>query len=157
MTTVLLHDQAAERLDRPQPSVRVVRGGKTGLRKAGHLLANTLRVLAAALLLGLIVSVVYSQAKLTELNGQINTARAELTAAGSEYDYLSTKRGEITSRSSLQEVAEGRLGLVKLDASQITYVRLEEDSVIEKTGDSATRFLAQVRTAALSLLGNLNP
>ena len=46
MTTVLLHDQAAERLDRPQPSVRVVRGGKTGLRKAGHLLANTLRVLA---------------------------------------------------------------------------------------------------------------
>ena len=29
--------------------------------------------------------------------------------------------------------------------------------VIEKTGDSATRFLAQVRTAALSLLGNLNP
>ena len=114
-------------------------------------------LLAAALLLGLIVSVVYSQAKLTELNGQINTARAELTAAGSEYDYLSTKMGEITSRSSLQEVAEGRLGLVKLDASQITYVRLEEDSVIEKTGDSATRFLAQVRTAALSLLGNLNP
>ena len=82
---------------------------------------------------------------------------AELTAACSEYDYLSTKMGEITSRSSLQEVAEGRLGLVRLDASQITYVRLEEDSVIEKTGDSATRFLAQVRTAALSLLGNLNP
>ena len=118
---------------------------------------NIMRHMAAALLLGLIVSVVYSQAKLTELNGQINTARAELTAAGSEYDYLSTKMGEITSRSSLQEVAEGRLELVKLDASQITYVRLEEDSVIEKTGDSATRFLASVRTAALSLLGNLNP
>lgn len=157
MTTVLLHDQAAQRLERPRPSVRVVRGGKNGLGKAKQLAGNVAKVLAAALLLGLIVSVVYSQAKLTELNGQINTTRTELTAAQSEYDYLSTKMSEITSRSSLQEVAEGRLGLVKLDPSQITYVQLEEQSVIERSADAAGRFLAQVRTAALSLLGSLNP
>ena len=111
----------------------------------------------AALLLGLIFSVVHSQARITELNGQINDTRTGLTAAQSEYDYLSTKMSDITSRASLQDVAEGQLGLVKADQSQITYIQLEEQSVIEKTSDSASQLLLGIRTAALNLLGSLNP
>ena len=99
----------------------------------------------------------YSHAKLTELSGQINEVNTQLTAAQSEYDYLSTKMSDITSRASLQEVAEGQLGLVKLDPSQITYVQLEDQSIIEKSSSSAVRLLDKVRTAALSLLDGLNP
>lgn len=158
MTTVLLHTgQTAPRLERPQPQVRVVRGGRHGLNRARQVAMSTLNVLAVALLLGLIVSVVYSQAKITELNGQINEARTDLTAAQSEYDYLAARMSEITSRSSLQQVAEGELGLVKLDPSQITYVQLEDENVIEKAGNSADALLSDVRTAALNLLGDLNP
>ena len=40
---------------------------------------------------------------------------------------------DITSRASLQQVAEGELGLVKADPSQITYVQLEDQSIIERT------------------------
>ena len=105
----------------------------------------------------LIFSVVHSQARITELNGQINDTRTDLTAAKSEYDYLSTKMSDITSRASLQDVAEGQLGLVKADQSQITYIQLEEQSVIEKTSDSASQLLLGIRTAALNLLGSLNP
>lgn len=116
-----------------------------------------LHVIAVALLLGMIFSVVHSQARITELNGQINDTRTDLTAAQSEYDYLSTKMSDITSRASLQDVAEGQLGLVKADQSQITYIQLEEQSIIEKTGSDAGRFLAGIRTAALNLLDSFNP
>ena len=158
MTTVLLHTgQTAPILEPRQPEMRVVRGGKHGLNRARQFAAVALHVIAAALLLGLIFSVVHSQARITELNGQINDTRTGLTAAQSEYDYLSTKMSDITSRASLQDVAEGQLGLVKADQSQITYIQLEEQSVIEKTGSDAGRVLVGIRTAALNLLDSLNP
>ena len=158
MTTVLLHTgQTAPILEPRQPEMRVVRGGKHGLNRARQFAAVALHVIAAALLLGLIFSVVHSQARMTELNGQINDTRTGLTAAQSEYDYLSTKMSDITSRASLQDVAEGQLGLVKADQSQITYIQLEEQSVIEKTGSDAGRVLVGIRTAALNLLDSFNP
>ena len=110
-----------------------------------------------AIVLGLVISVLYSHAKLTELSGEINEVNTQLAAARSEYDYLSTRMSDITSRASLQEVAEGQLGLVKLDPSQITYVQLEDESVIQKSTNTAGKLLGEVRTAALSLLNNLNP
>ena len=158
MTTVLLHSgAAAPRLDPPRPEVRVVRGGNRGLNRARRFARTLLRVMAVATVAGLIISVLYSHAKLVELNGQINSINTELAAAQSEYDYLSTKMSDITSRASLQDVAEGQLGLVKADQSQITYIQLEEQSVIEKTSDSASQLLLGIRTAALNLLGSLNP
>lgn len=158
MTTVLLHTgQTAPKVERPQPRVRVVRGGRHGLNRVRRLAASMLQVLAVALLLGLIVSVVYSQAKITELNGQINDTRTQLTAAQSEYDYLSTQMNNITSRTSLQQVAEGELGLVPADPSQITYVQLESESVIQKKAGTAQLLLDDVGAAALSLLDSLNP
>lgn len=158
MTTVLLHTgQTAPILEPRQPEMRVVRGGKHGLNRARQFAAVALHVIAAALLLGLIFSVVHSQARITELNGQINDTRTGLTAAQSEYDYLSTKMSDITSRASLQDVAEGQMGLVKADQSQITYIQLEEQSVIEKTGSDAGRVLVGIRTAALNLLDSFNP
>lgn len=54
-------------------------------------------------------------------------------------------------------MAEGELGLVKADPSQITYVQLEDQSVIERNTGAAGRLLDEVRTAALSLLDSLNP
>ncbi len=158
MTTVLLHTgQTAPKIQTPRPRVQVVRGGRHGLNRARQLAASTVLVLAAALLLGLIVSVVYSQAKITELNGQINAAKSDLAAAQSDYDYLASQMSAITSRTSLQQVAEGELGLVPADPSQVTYVELETESVIEKTGSDAAQALSDVGTAALSLLGSLDP
>ena len=158
MTTVLLHTaQTAPKMERTQPKVQVVRGGRHGLNRARQLASSTLSVLAVALLLGLVVSVVYSQARITELNGEINDTKTQLTAAQSEYDYLSTQMSNITSRTNLQQVAEGQLGLVPLDPRQVTYVQLEDQSVIEKSTSSAELLLSDVRTAALDLLGSQNP
>ena len=149
MTTVLLHSgAAAPKLETPRPQVKVVRGGNRGLNRARRFAQATLRTLALAIVLGLVVSVLYSHAKLTELSGQINEVNTQLAALG-VYHHI--------GRMSLQEVAEGQLGLVKLDPSQITYVQLEDQSIIEKSSSSAVRLLDKVRTAALNLLDGLNP
>ena len=98
-----------------------------------------------------------SGATLMELNAQVDEVSVQLAEAQSEYDYLNTRMNDITSRASLQQVAEGELGLVKADPSQITYVQLEDQSIIERNTGAAGRLLDEVRTAALSLLDSLNP
>ncbi|MDD4851448.1 MAG: hypothetical protein PHO10_12230 [Gemmiger sp.] len=140
-----------------RPQVRVVQGGRRRLDKVRQTLAAVRGVLTAALVLGLIVSLVYSQSMVTALNGEVSAARKELTTAKSDYDYLSASMDGITSRANIEEIAEGRLGLVKADASQITYVRLENEGIIEKKDDKVSQVMQGFRTAALSLLSNLNP
>ena len=114
-------------------------------------------VLIRAVCGGLAISSLMSGATLMELNAQVDEVSVQLAEAQSEYDYLNTRMNDITSRASLQQVAEGELGLVKADPSQITYVQLEDQSIIERNTGTAGRLLDEVRTAALSLLDSLNP
>ena len=114
-------------------------------------------VLILAVSGGLAIRSLMSGATLMELNAQVDEVSAQLAEAQSEYDYLNTRMNDITSRASLQQVAEGELGLVKADPSQITYVQLEDQSIIERNTGAAGRLLDEVRTAALSLLDSLNP
>ena len=86
MTTVLLHSgAAAPKLETPRPQVKVVRGGNRGLNRARRFAQATLRTLALAIVLGLVISVLYSHAKLTELSGEINEVNTQLAAARSEW------------------------------------------------------------------------
>ena len=102
-------------------------------------------------------SIVASQARITQLSGEIDDAKSELTNAQSYNDYLSTTMDQITNSTSVQQEAEDRLGLVKMDPSQVTYVRLEDESVIERAAGTADKFFAGIKTAALSLLGSFDP
>lgn len=147
----------ARKPDRRTPSVQVVRGGRYGLNKAKKMARTAVSLLVCALMLGMVVSVVQSQAKITALSGEIESTRRDLTAAQSDYDYLYTTMSNITNQSSVEEVAVGSLGLVKADSSQITYIQLEEESVITKASSEAAKLLDSVRTAALSLIGTLDP
>ena len=159
MTTVLLHEgSAAPKLKPPpRPQVRAVRGGNHGLNRGRHVMRTAVIVLILAVFGGLAISSLMSGATLMELNAQVDEVSAQLAEAQSEYDYLNTRMNDITSRASLQQVAEGELGLVKADPSQITYVQLEDQSIIERNTGAAGRLLDEVRTAALSLLDSLNP
>ena len=138
------------------PRVRVVRG-RSRLDKLRQTVAALRSVLVAALILGLVVSLLYSQAIITELSGEIEPTRQELTQEQSTYDYLSGRMDDITSTTNIQEIAEGKLGLVKADASQITYITMEDQSRIVRNESDLSRLLSGVKTAALSLIGNFNP
>ena len=131
------------------PRVRVVKGGRYGLSKARQFARTAGTVLVIAIFFGLFASIVASQARITQLSGEIN--------AQSYNDYLSTTMDQITNSTSVQQEAEDRLGLVKMDPSQVTYVRLEDESVIERAAGTADKFFAGIKTAALSLLGSFDP
>ena len=139
------------------PRLRVVRGGRYTLGRAKTIMQQAGMVLLVALMLALVTAIVASQARLTELSGEIDATRNDLATAQITYDYLSSQMDKIANMSNLETVAETRLGLVKADPSQITYVQLEDQSVIQKTTSSAELLLSDVRTAALNLLGSLNP
>lgn len=139
------------------PPVRVVTGGRNKLDKVRKTLAAVRGVLVVAVVLGLIVSLLYSQATITELSGDLSKTQSSLTTAQSKYDYLSNEMSKITSRANIEEIAEGRLGLVKADPSQITYVKLEDQALIQKTSTNAAKLVEGFRTAALSLINNLDP
>lgn len=138
------------------PRVRVVRG-RSRLDKLRQTVAALRSVLVVALILGLVVSLLYSQAIITELSGEIESTRQELTQEQSTYDYLSGRMDDITSTTNIQEIAEGKLCLVKADASQITYITMEDQSRIVRNESDLSRLLSGVKTAALSLIGNFNP
>ena len=138
------------------PRVRVVKGGRYGLSKARQFARTAGTVLVIAIFFGLFASIVASQARITQLSGEID-AKSELTNAQSYNDYLSTTMDQITNSTSVQQEAEDRLGLVKMDPSQVTYVRLEDESVIERAAGTADKFFAGIKTAALSLLGSFDP
>ena len=137
--------------------VRVVKGGRYGLSKARQFARTAGTVLVIAIFFGLFASIVASQARITQLSGEIDDAKSELTNAQSYNDYLATTMDQITNSTSVQQEAEDRLGLVKMDPSQVTYVRLEDESVIERAAGTADKFFAGIKTAALSLLGSFDP
>lgn len=156
-TAAALPHPARQAAEEAAPPVRVVRGGRYGLRKLQRAFHRLLWAGAGGLLLLMIVGVIYSQAQVTRISGQIEKTRKELTNAQSTYDYLSGAISDLTSSTNLQQIAEGRLGLARADASQITYIKLQEESVVEKSANSAQLFWDGFRTAALSLIGSLDP
>lgn len=75
------------------PRVRVVKGGRYGLSKARQFARTAGTVLVIAIFFGLFASIVASQARITQLSGEIDDAKSELTNAQSYNDYLSTTHG----------------------------------------------------------------
>ena len=109
------------------------------------------------MLVGFAVSLLWSEAQLVELNSQIQSAKAELVSEQSQYTYYNSALNSKTNITSVEEAAS-RLGLMKIDQSQITYIRLDEGSVLVRKAsavrqwsdllhDGAMTILASVRTA----------
>ena len=116
-----------------------------------------IRVLLSILVLGLVVSLLYSQATISALSSEIESTRQELLTAQSTYDYLSGEMDDITSTTNIAAIAQGELGLVKADPSQITYIDLESEGLIRRNESNLSRLLSGFQTAALSLIDSFDP
>lgn len=139
------------------PRVRVVKGGRMRLEKLRQAAMAMRFVLLSILVLGLVVSLLYSQATISALSSEIESTRQELLTAQSTYDYLSGEMDDITSTTNIAAIAQGELGLVKADPSQITYLNLENEGLIRHSESTLSRLLSNFQAAALSLIGNFDP
>ena len=140
-----------------QPKVhrefRAVQGGKRASRMQA---LKRFRVTAASLILvGMVVTLLSCNARLTELTGEIQATQKELTTSQSTYDYLQGQLEGISTMKNVEEIAVDQLGMTKLDASQITYVTLENQNSIGCAENGFQRFFSGIQAAALSLWNSL--
>lgn len=135
-------------------ALRVEKGGKRRLSPLQAALRNAMHLVAAALLTGFAISLLMSEAQLVELNNQIQDAKAQLVSAQSQYTYYNSTLNSKTNITSVEEVA-GRLGLMKMDQSQLTYIRLDSDSVLVRRESAVHQWTDFLHDGAMTILASV--
>ena len=150
-------------------ALRVEKGGKRRLSPLQAALRNAMHLVAAALLTGFAISLLmsdhaggqqhlpsllWSEAQLVELNDQIQDAKAQLVSAQSQYTYYNSTLNSKTNITSVEEAAS-RLGLMKIDPSQITYIRLNESGALERQQSPVRQWTSFIYNGAVTILGTV--
>ncbi len=137
------------------PELRAEKGGKTKSSKMKKNAVSVWIVVMVAVLISLTILLVQSKATLTELNTQVRQVQRQITDAKSEYNYLNSELGK-REMSRIEDIAK-QLGLMKVNDSQITYVRLEENSVITGAENEVSRLAELFQSGLLSVMETLDP
>ena len=70
------------------------------------------------------------------------------------YTYYNSTLNSKTNITSVEETA-GRLGLMKIDQSQITYIRLGESDTLERTQSAVRQWTDFIYNGAVNILGTV--
>lgn len=135
-----------------QPPLRVEKGGKRRLSPFQAAMRHMVQLVSLGLMVGFAVCLLWSEAQLVELNAQIQDAKAELISEQSQYTYYTSTLNSRTSITSIEDAAS-RLGLMKIDQSQITYVRLNEQSVLVRKESAVRQWTDFLHDGAVTVLG----
>ncbi len=152
------YNSAVRRRKAPQPqrkaNLRVEKGGKERLSPRQAAARHVMHLVAVALLVGFAISLLWSESRLVELNDQIQDAKAQLVSEQSQYTYYNSTLNSKTNITSVEEAA-GRLGLMKIDQSQITYIRLGESDSLERTQSAVRQWTDFIYNGAVNILGTI--
>ena len=121
-------------------ALRVEKGGKRRLSPLQAALRNAMHLVAAALLTGFAISLPMSE--------------AQLVSAQSQYTYYNSTLNSKTNITSVEEAAS-RLGLMKIDPSQITYIRLNESGALERQQSPVRQWTSFIYNGAVTILGTV--
>lgn len=123
-------EREREREKKPEaPKLKLVTKREKKQKRAK--LLSTLRIaISAALVLGLVVGVLYTQTEMMELQTEINQQTSQLNEANATQIYLTN---ELENKANMQDVATraAELGLVKTEKSQYVYMQLNKENEIE--------------------------
>ena len=123
-------------------------------RRKAKVIAPVKVILASAMAIVISVIMIYSQVVLTELTSEVSFYENQIVELDTEYVRLQGELEAITSIKTLEEAAETKLGLAKIDSSQVEYVNLtggDQISVartggkylIKENWDNFVNFLAE--------------
>ena len=79
--------------------LRVAKGGKRRLSPLQAAVHNAMHLVAAALLVGFAISLLWSESKLVELNDQIQDAKAQLVSEQSQITYIRLGESDTLERT----------------------------------------------------------
>ena len=127
--------------------LRVEKGGKRRLTPFQAAMQHAIQLISVALRVGFAVSL--------ELNDQIQDAKAQLVSEQSQYTYYNSALNSKTNITSVEEAAS-RLGLMKIDQSQITYIRLDAGSVLVRKESAVHQWTDFLHDGAMTIIGAVN-
>ena len=140
----------------PKVPLRVEKGGKKRLNPVRAAMQHALQLASVALLVGFAVSLLWSEAQLVELNAKIQKTKADLVSEQSQYTYYTSVLNSKTNITSVEEAAS-RLGLMKIDQSQITYIRLDQGSVLVRKESAVHQWTDFLHDGAMTVFAAVHP
>lgn len=105
-------------------------------RRKAKVVAPVKIILASAMAIVISIIMIYSQVVLTELTSEVSFYENQLTELDTEYVRLQGELEATTSIKTLEKAAETKLGLAKIDSSQVEYVNLTgtDEISVARTG-----------------------
>ncbi len=105
----------------------------------------------------LIMALLYSNAELTEQQGELEKLDDELVQLTGEFEYLSFEVESKASLNKVEEFATRELGLVKGDSSKIEYIDLNSENKLVVNDEPLTQWQKMLTQNFLSIVEYLNP
>ncbi len=122
---------------RPREEKPVIKAKK--IVRANASMPKTIAIIISAGLL--MCGVVYSKFEAAMVQNQITKATKEVELLNSENVRLHSEIESKTSLQNIEDYAEKVLGLKKLEKSQVEYVQLQTDDVVEIPNESSNIFI----------------
>lgn len=101
----------------------------TRLPKKEHIIHPMKILFAATAIVAMISVMLYGRVQIAELGQQINSTSTRLAELNSEKVRMETELESLMSLKSVEEVSVGEYGMVKPDASQVTYLQVQQNRV----------------------------
>ena len=111
----------------------------TRLPKREHIVHPIKILFAAVMLVSMISVMLYGRVQITELGQEISKMQAQLEELNSEKVRMETELEGLMSLKSIEETSVGEYGMVRPDASQVTYLQVQQNRV--ETVENEENFL----------------
>ncbi|MBR5390735.1 MAG: cell division protein FtsL [Clostridia bacterium] len=108
-----------------RPEIEVLPEKKAASRVAPAAVPYGKYALILACVFAVLLGIVSSYMQLSTLNTQNARLRKEIAALESEENALNAKKEQMYNLAYVEDYAQNKLGMVKIDKSQITYVQLD--------------------------------
>lgn len=98
---------------------------------------NLLAFAGAMMGLLLVVGILYTRVQIIDLNSQISAKQEQIDNLDAEYTALKSQQQGILTLPEIEEYAENKLGLVRMDRSKEEYISVEKPSEVEVSSGSS--------------------
>ena len=137
------YDRYSRTDDRENEYAEKIRNKRSANKRRKN--AANIRIMAAALLvLSLLSGMIYGKAELSRLYAENTSLRSELSVLNNETLSLESELAQQTGLTKVEEYAETKLGLQKLDKSQIEYVEVEEQTTAQMVTPEETNIFIRI-------------
>lgn len=111
---------------------------------------------ATAVMLFLVCGVLYTQSTVAELQNSIGVANKDLAQENTERRNLTAQLDSKVNLKTVEQQA-AMLGLIKMENSQKTYIRSQQENLIEVRTGKLDELLENTRNKMLNMMDYLNP